>query len=88
MIQVNLRSGPILAVLVHSPLLSYMIAMPAARFLFTTCPKIEPELMLDTIMTYLEGYPLLKEMVKMMTKFKSIRKKPENTKTSLLQDMP
>ena len=43
--------------------------------------------MLDTIMTYLEGYPFLKEMVKMMTKFKSIRKKPENTKTLLLQDM-
>lgn len=54
-----------------------MVAMPGARFLFTTCPKIEPELMLDTIMTYLEGYPLLKEMGKMMTKFKSIRKKPE-----------
>ena len=33
--------------------------------------------MLDTIMTYLEGYPFLKEIVKMMTKFKSIRKKPE-----------
>ena len=85
---IHLRSGPILAVLVHSPLLSYMVAMPADRFLFTTWPKIEPELMLDTIMTYIEGYPLLKEMGKMMTKFKSIRKKPENTKTSLLQDMP
>lgn len=29
-------------------------------------------------MTYLEGYPFLKEMVKMITKFKSIQgKKPE-----------
>lgn len=31
--------------------------------------------MLYTIMTYLEGYPFLKEMVKMITKFKSIQGK-------------
>ena len=39
-------------------------------------------------MTYLEGDPFLKEMVKMMTKFKSIRKKPEILKLRYnLQDI-
>ena len=75
----------ILATLVHSLLLSYKVAIPAARIFFTTRPKKEPELMLHTI-----GYQILKEMVKMIPKFKSIRKKCEilNARHGLMQYYP
>ena len=80
----------ILAALVHFLLLSYMVDIPAARILFTTWPKKEPEPYVTYYHDICFGYSILKEMVNMITKFKSIKKKSEilNAGYGLMQYYP
>ena len=60
----------------HSLLLFYIAAMPAARILFTTCPKTSLSSCYILPQHIFRVFKIiLKEMVKMITKFKSIRKK-------------
>ena len=64
----------ILAALVYSLLLSYIVAMPAARILFTIWPK---KSLRSCYILPQHIFRFKKKMVKMITKFKSIRKKSD-----------
>ena len=75
----------------HSLLLFYIAAMPAARILFTTRPKTNLSSCYILPQHIFRVFKIiLKEMVKMITKFKFIRKKSEilNAGHGLMQYYP